>query len=77
MQKINWNIWRQIFRFNFRNRGTFVTLVVGASSVIAGVLGMNFKEDFFDSPNGFWIAISGMFLIAIILTAIANFRRWI
>jgi len=62
---------------NAMRRLTFVTLVVGASSVIAGTLGMNFKEDFFDSPNGFWIAIGGMILIGIILTAVASYRRWI
>lgn len=62
---------------NTMRRLTFVTLIVGASSVVAGILGMNFKEDFFDSPAGFWYAIGGMFLIGIALTIIAYFRRWI
>ncbi|MEO6155617.1 MAG: magnesium transporter CorA family protein [Thermomonas sp.] len=58
-------------------RLTFVALITGASSVLAGAMGMNFKQSFFDSPDGFWFAVLGMVLIAVGLTFIARWRRWI
>jgi magnesium/cobalt transport protein CorA len=61
----------------FIQRLTFLTLITGSLSVIAGILGMNYKEDFFDSSNGFWYTLVGMALIAIGLTVYARFRRWI
>ena len=61
----------------FIQRLTFLTLIVGSMSVIAGVLGMNYKVDFFDSPNGFWITIGGMLLIVVSLTIVAKIKRWI
>ncbi len=61
----------------FIQRLTFLTLIVGALSVVAGVLGMNYKVDFFDSSMGFWITIAGMILIAVSLTIVAKIKRWI
>lgn len=61
----------------FIQRLTFLTVMVGALSVIAGSLGMNFKVDFFESPSGFWITVAGMVLIVIGLTVLAKFKRWI
>jgi magnesium/cobalt transport protein CorA len=61
----------------FIQRLTFLTLVVGTLSVIAGILGMNYKVDFFESESGFWITIAGMVLIALGLTVFARFKRWI
>lgn len=61
----------------FIKRLTFLTVTVGMLAVIAGVLGMNFKMDFFDSPYGFWVAIAGMVLLAMGLTIAAKLKRWI
>jgi Mg2+ and Co2+ transporters len=61
----------------FIKRLTFLTLMVGTLSVISGVLGMSFKVDFFDSPNGFWITIAGMLLLAGGSTVFARYKRWI
>jgi Mg2+ and Co2+ transporter CorA len=61
----------------FIQRLTFLTLVVGTLSVIAGILGMNYKVEFFDSPSGFWFTIAGMVLVAIGLTIFARLKRWI
>lgn len=61
----------------FIQRLTFLTVMVGALSVIAGSLGMNFKVDFFESSSGFWITTAGMVLMGIGLTIFAKFRRWI
>ncbi|MEO8648347.1 MAG: CorA family divalent cation transporter [Acidobacteriota bacterium] len=61
----------------FIQRLTFLTLITGSLSVIAGILGMNYKVGFFDSPMGFWLTIAGMLLVGVGLTIIARFRRWI
>lgn len=61
----------------FIQRLTFLTLVMGSLSVIAGTLGMNYKVEFFESPIGFWVTISGMALIALGLSIFARFKRWI
>ena len=61
----------------FIKRLTFLTLVTGTLSVIAGILGMNYKVSFFESENGFWITIGGMVLVAIGLAVFARSRRWI
>lgn len=61
----------------FIQRLTFLTLVTGTLSVVAGILGMNYKVGFFDSEYGFWITIGGMLLIALALSIYARFRRWI
>lgn len=57
---------------NLMKRLTFITLMVGTMGVIAGVLGMNFEEEFFKSPSAFWFVISGMLL----LTAGTTFFAW-
>lgn len=61
----------------FIQRLTFLTLVIGAMGVIAGVMGMNFKEDLFDAPQGFWATVVGMAVTAIALTIFAKLRNWI
>jgi len=61
----------------FIQRLTFLTLVIGALGVVAGILGTNFKVDFFDSPHGFWITIGGMIVFTIVATLYARRRRWI
>ena len=38
---------------------------------------MNYKVDFFDSSEGFWITVAGMILIAVSLTIVAKIKRWI
>lgn len=56
---------------------TFVTVLLGSLGVAAGILGMNFKLDFFDSENGFWhtlLGMGGFFLLTIVT---ARWRKWI
>jgi Mg2+ and Co2+ transporter CorA len=61
----------------FVKRLTFLTLITGSLSVIAGVLGMNYRADFFDAPGGFWLTVAGMVMVAIGLTIVARLKRWI
>jgi len=57
---------------------TFVTVLLGTLAVIAGVLGMNFQVPFFESgAPGFWTAIAGMALLAVVAVVVARLRRWI
>jgi len=62
---------------NLMKRLTFITIIVGSMSIIAGVLGMNFEETFFKSPNGFWMAILAMGVLGIGLTGMAKVFDWI
>lgn len=57
---------------------TFVTVLLGTLSVVAGTLGMNFAAPFFDSGGrGFWIAFAGMALVTVLAIIVARWRRWI
>lgn len=59
-------------------RLTFITLIVGFLGVVAGIFGMNFEADeVFQFENGFWISLGGMALLAISLTILAKFKKWI
>lgn len=62
----------------FIQRLTFLTLIMGSLSVIAGILGMNYEVDYiFKTQFGFWITVGGMVLIAIGLSILAKHKRWI
>ncbi|MGC2235131.1 MAG: CorA family divalent cation transporter [Pyrinomonadaceae bacterium] len=57
---------------------TFLTLIIGAMGVIAGILGMNYEVDvIFKSSYGFWLTLAGMVLLAIGLSIFAKVKRWI
>jgi magnesium transporter len=56
---------------------TVLSAVLLPSVVLAGVMGMNFKVDFFESPSNFWVAIGAMGALAIGILAVARARRWI
>ena len=49
---------------------TIASVVILPSTLIAGVLGMNFHPPFFDSPNLFWAAI-GLMALLIFATLVA------
>ena len=61
----------------FIQRLTFLTLVMGGLGVVAGILGMNFKNAFYDNPYGFWITVSAMVIFTLGATIYARHRRWI
>lgn len=59
-------------------RLTFITLMVGALSAVAGILGMNFEIEYFKTgETGFWLTIGLMTLIVGSLTIFAWFKRWL
>lgn len=57
---------------------TFVTVLLGSLAVIAGVLGMNFQAELFQTgARGFWRTIAGMGLISLAAIVVARWRKWI
>ena len=56
---------------------TLVTVVLLPATVLAGIMGMNFKVGIFDRVWMFWIVISAMFAIAVLVLSVARGRRWI
>lgn len=61
---------------NLMKRLTFITLMVGGMGVVAGVLGMNFEEEFFKSSNAFWFVLAAMIILSGSLTFLAWKKRW-
>lgn len=56
---------------------TFVTVLLGSLSVLAGVLGMNFEAPLFRTgEQGFQITIIAMLALVAIAVVIARWRRW-
>ena len=56
---------------------TLVTVILLPSTVLAGVMGMNFEVGLFDRAWIFWAVIAAMFGIAVLVLAIARGRHWI
>lgn len=56
---------------------TVLSAVLLPSVVLAGVMGMNFKLDFFENVDNFMLVIGGMLVFAVALLAFARYRRWI
>lgn len=56
---------------------TFVTVVIGCQTVIAGVLGMNFDAPFFKAASlGFWIAVGAMVGVGLVTFYVGKRSRW-
>ncbi|MEN1939842.1 CorA family divalent cation transporter [Luteimonas sp. MJ174] len=57
---------------------TFVTVITGLLATVAGILGMNFKADFFGSGDaGFLLAVGGMLLFGGGSLVLARARDWL
>jgi Mg2+ and Co2+ transporter CorA len=56
---------------------TLVSAALLPSSVIAGVLGMNFKQPFFDLSFLFWVVVALMVALMVGAITIARRRRWL
>ena len=56
---------------------TILSAVLLPAVVLAGVMGMNFKLEFFDDPSRFWLVIGAMLAMAAVILGVARFRRWI
>ena len=56
---------------------TLVTVALLPSTVLAGIMGMNFKVGLFDAAWLFWVVIAVMLGIALLVLSVARSRRWI
>jgi magnesium transporter len=56
---------------------TLVTVVLLPSTVLAGIMGMNFQVGIFDRAWMFWAVVVAMFGIALLVLSVARSRRWI
>jgi magnesium transporter len=56
---------------------TLVTVILLPSTLLAGVMGMNFKIGLFELAWMFWAVIVGMFGIAVLVLTVARSQRWI
>jgi magnesium transporter len=56
---------------------TLVTVVLLPSTVLAGIMGMNFKVGLFNALWVFWVVIAAMLGIAVLVLSVARSQRWI
>jgi magnesium transporter len=56
---------------------TLVSATLLPAVVLAGIMGMNFKLEFFDNAANFAIVIASMAVLAIVILLVARWRRWI
>jgi magnesium transporter len=56
---------------------TLVTVVLLPSTVLAGIMGMNFQVGLFDAVWVFWVVLAAMLGIATLVLSLARSRRWI
>jgi Mg2+ and Co2+ transporter CorA len=56
---------------------TLVSPLLLPGTLIAGVLGMNFKVGLFEHPALFWVALGGIAAVAVVTLALVRARRWI
>ncbi len=63
---------------DFMKMLTFVTLVLGVLALIAGLLGMNFDLDFYQSgAAGFIVVVVGMLALVGLSLWFARWQEWI
>jgi Mg2+ and Co2+ transporter CorA len=56
---------------------TLLSAIALPAVVVAGVMGMNFKQGFFDDPNNFFIVVGAMVVFSLAILAVARWRRWV
>lgn len=56
---------------------TLVSSILLPSVVLAGIMGMNFKVDFFDNSANFYVVLGAMVVFAVAILGIARWRNWI
>ena len=56
---------------------TFVSIVLLPSTLIAGIMGMNFKPALFDHPSLFFVTVAVIVGLMLVTLAVALSRGWI
>lgn len=55
---------------------TVISAVLLPALVIAGILGMNFRQKFFERTELFWVVVVAMVALGAGIVAFARYRRW-
>jgi magnesium transporter len=55
---------------------TVISAVLLPALVIAGILGMNFRQSFFERTELFWVVVVLMVALGAGIVAFARHRRW-
>jgi Mg2+ and Co2+ transporter CorA len=58
-------------------RLTLLSAVLLPAVVLAGIMGMNFKLDFFDNTGNFGLVVGAMVVFGVSLLGAARWRRWL
>ncbi len=56
---------------------TLASVILLPGSLLAGVMGMNFKVSVFTHPTLFWVVLGVIGMIAVVVLAVAKARDWI
>jgi len=56
---------------------TLASVLILPGSLLAGIMGMNFRLGLFKDPLYFWVVVAVMAIVAIATLAIARVRDWI
>jgi Mg2+ and Co2+ transporter CorA len=56
---------------------TWASVILLPASLLAGIMGMNFRLGFFDDPNMFWLVIGFMLVVAATTLGFARVRGWL
>lgn len=56
---------------------TLASVLLLPGTLIAGVMGMNFKLGVFETAAYFWVVLAAMLVVALVTLAIARMRDWI
>jgi magnesium transporter len=56
---------------------TLTSVILLPGAVIAGVMGMNFKLDIFESTWPFYVVLTVMAVVALVTVGVAKLREWI
>jgi Mg2+ and Co2+ transporter CorA len=56
---------------------TLASVILLPGSLLAGIMGMNFKAPVFAHPAMFWVVLAVIALIAVVTLAVARVRSWI
>ena len=56
---------------------TLISAIFLPGIILAGVMGMNFKLNFFDEPSNFFVVVAAMVLSSVAIVAVAKWRSWI
>lgn len=56
---------------------TIVSLLLLPGTLLAGILGMNFRVGVFDNANYFWVALAAIVVVAVVTLGVVRARHWI